>query len=130
MRPRLGLLSHLLELSKVPGGSFRDATQKGNHLAPRPIRTSQMGPMLVEACPSFEPEWKQFLAEWIDEPEPPIYLAHGDFARHLSGLFVENNHEVPQRFQGRCQRCCQPSGLSQFYASLLEFKLVILRYVH
>jgi hypothetical protein len=55
------------------------------------IRKFQMGPMLVEACPSFELEWKQFLAEWAHEPDIPVYLALSDFARHLSGLLIEGN---------------------------------------
>lgn len=50
------------------------------------ISKQQMFPLLLEACPSFEPRWMQFLAEWKHETDPPLYLALSDFARHLVGL--------------------------------------------
>lgn len=57
-----------------------------------------MGPLLVEACPSFEPQWKEFLASWIDYgPEPPLYPLFGDFARHLSGLLLTGNDQALRR---------------------------------
>jgi hypothetical protein len=42
---------------------------------------------LLAACPSFEPQWREFLEEWRDEPhEPPVYVALGDFAFHLAAM--------------------------------------------
>jgi hypothetical protein len=47
--------------------------------------------IVLEACPTFEDKWKEFLDEWKDEPEPPIYLALADFARHLIGMLAHGN---------------------------------------
>lgn len=41
-------------------------------------------PLLV-ADPSFQPRWTEFVAEWDDEPELPLYLALSSLARHLLG---------------------------------------------
>ena len=38
---------------------------------------------MVEACPSFRPQWDKFLAEWNSEDNKPLYLALGSLARHL-----------------------------------------------
>jgi len=66
-------------------------------LSPGLIHKCQMGPMLVEVCPSFAPEWKRFLAEWDHEPDIPVYLALSDFAKHLSGLLTDGNDLVLTR---------------------------------
>lgn len=50
--------------------------------------------LLVEACPTFEKEWRQFLTESADEAELPCYLAIGQFARHLSAVLAEGNEPV------------------------------------
>jgi len=39
-------------------------------------------PLLI-ADPSFQPRWTEFVAEWDDEPELPLYLALSSLARHL-----------------------------------------------
>jgi len=43
-------------------------------------------PAVVQACPTFEPLWCEFLNEWQDSsPEDlPYYLVLGDFALHLN----------------------------------------------
>lgn len=41
---------------------------------------------IVEACPSFQPEWAQHLEEYGDDL---MYIAAGDFARHLLALFLD-----------------------------------------
>jgi len=41
-------------------------------------------PLLV-ADPSFQARWAEFVAEWSDEPELPLYLALTSLARHLLG---------------------------------------------
>lgn len=38
---------------------------------------------MLEACPSFRPQWDRFLAEWNSEDDKPLYLALGSLARHL-----------------------------------------------
>lgn len=50
-------------------------------------REQMMAPML-EACPSFQPTWQEFIEHWQDEPELPIYLALGDLARHLASMLA------------------------------------------
>ena len=65
---------------------------------PRIVYRQQMGPLLLGACPSFEPQWKQFLADWIsDGPDLPLYILWGDFARHLSGLLLRGDDETLRR---------------------------------
>jgi hypothetical protein len=66
-------------------------------VTPGLIHRPQMGALLLEACPSFEPEYKKFVAEWADEPDLPMYCVFGDFARHLSGLLVQRNNQVLHR---------------------------------
>jgi hypothetical protein len=51
-------------------------------------RDAMMQPIL-NASPSFEPVWREFLAEWEAAPEGlPVYLALADLARHISALFA------------------------------------------
>lgn len=51
------------------------------------ITKNSMMDVLIEACPSFIPEWHVFLDEWKDEAaDLPFYVALADFARHLIGL--------------------------------------------
>lgn len=54
-------------------------------------KDEMMAPML-NACPSFQEHWQQFLTEWVDNPIPhegggdgslPYYLALSDLADHL-----------------------------------------------
>lgn len=47
------------------------------------ITKDQMFPLLLEACPSFSREWESFVEEWAAEAELPLYVALGQFARHL-----------------------------------------------
>ncbi len=49
------------------------------------ITRETMMPLLFEADPSFEPGWREWLAEWEEEDELPIYLALADVARRLIG---------------------------------------------
>lgn len=51
-------------------------------------REGMMAPML-DACPSFEPQWQAFLNDWGAELEMPLYVALGDLARHLTDLLGE-----------------------------------------
>jgi hypothetical protein len=47
----------------------------------------EMMGVLLDACPSFTPQWQTFLDEWQEEgDDPPLYLALADFARHLIGM--------------------------------------------
>jgi hypothetical protein len=41
---------------------------------------------ILEVSPSFGPVWEEFLAEWKDEDELPLYLLLGDLARHIGSL--------------------------------------------
>lgn len=47
------------------------------------IARSDMFAPLLEADPSFNAAWQEFLADWSNEPELPEYLALGDLVRHL-----------------------------------------------
>lgn len=47
------------------------------------IARSEMMPLMLQACPSFDGEWRRFLQAWSEAPELPLYLALGDLARHL-----------------------------------------------
>lgn len=56
------------------------------------IDRSEMIPLLVEACTSFEPAYREFCG--ANEPELPCYIAIGEFARHLSTVLASGNDEV------------------------------------
>jgi hypothetical protein len=47
------------------------------------IGPSEMFAPLLEADPSFELRWQAFLADYADEPEPPLYVALGELAVHI-----------------------------------------------
>jgi hypothetical protein len=49
------------------------------------VRSGMMEPML-EACPSFRPQWEEFLQEWNLENDKPLYLALSELARHLIAI--------------------------------------------
>lgn len=59
---------------------------------PRPLGTitaEQVIPLLLAACPSFQPRWDEHLKEY---GKPLLYVALGDFARHLLELY--QRHET------------------------------------
>jgi hypothetical protein len=48
------------------------------------IQKEDMFPLLLEADPSFEPNWRAFLKEWEGEESGlPLTIAIDNFARHL-----------------------------------------------
>ncbi len=49
---------------------------------------------LIEASPSFEKVWLEFLDEWEDKKEDlPYYLVLGDYARHIKKACEENEKD-------------------------------------
>ena len=59
------------------------------------ITKDQMLSVLVEACPSFAPQWEAFKDEWQEEAhELPLYLALADFARHLIDMLERGETAV------------------------------------
>jgi hypothetical protein len=42
--------------------------------------------LMLAACPSFQPAWDAFVAEWSTEDDKPVYLALATLARHLVEL--------------------------------------------
>jgi hypothetical protein len=52
------------------------------------IVRSGMMQLLLDACPSFQPQWQAFIDEWKDEHELPLYLALGDLAHHLIAMLA------------------------------------------
>ncbi|HJR59808.1 MAG TPA: hypothetical protein VJ813_10430 [Vicinamibacterales bacterium] len=61
------------------------------------IPRSQLFPLLLEACPSYEAVWNTFLAEYADEPEPLSYVALAQFARHLSNVLAAGDQQSLRR---------------------------------
>jgi len=55
------------------------------------IPKQQVMPLLLEACPSFRPVWEEHLH---DNGEELLYVALGDFARHLLDLFQAGKTEA------------------------------------
>jgi hypothetical protein len=52
------------------------------------ISRDLMMPPVLTASPSFEPVWREFVAEWQGQPEGlPMYLVLSDLARHIATLF-------------------------------------------
>lgn len=52
------------------------------------ITKDELMGVLLDACPSFAPQWKAFQAKWREEAEdlPLLYLVLVDLARHLIGM--------------------------------------------
>jgi hypothetical protein len=51
------------------------------------IAKNDMMRVLLDACPSFAPQWQAFQDEWRSEADDlPLYLVLADFARHLIGI--------------------------------------------
>lgn len=87
-------------------------------------RDAMMAPMLV-ACPSFEPRWQAFLAEWSNETEPPVYLALADLARHAVSLLEANEDstlvrvfEVVERWQVEGDQYVREAATIGFFEDL------------
>src|SRR5690606_10738832 len=68
--------------SGEPRGSWIDFRNRPKaDLSILTIEQAQAIPVLLQACPSFEDEWKAHLIDHGDEPM--LYAAARDFARHL-----------------------------------------------
>ena len=65
------------------------------------IGKDQMMDVLLAACPTFEPSWREFIQEWQDEPvELPLYVALADFARHVKSMLeLGDTESFPNIFQ-------------------------------
>ena len=61
----------------------RSINQSGR---PQVISQSEMMPLMLKACPSFEGEWREFRDSWQGESDPPIYAALTDLACHLIAM--------------------------------------------
>ena len=55
------------------------------------ITKPQVVPVLLDACPSFRPVWEEHLH---DNGEEILYVALGDFARHVLELFQAGKTEA------------------------------------
>lgn len=55
------------------------------------ISKSEMMPLMLAACPSFEDKWREFQEYWRDEADPPVYLALSDLARHLIEMLARGD---------------------------------------
>jgi hypothetical protein len=65
--------------------------------------------LLIAACPDFRPAWERFVSDWSEEPETageglPLYLALGDFARHVLGQLGERNAAKLRRVFGAIEQ--------------------------
>ena len=58
-----------------------------------------MLPRLVAACPSFTQKWEEHKREYFDEEDYLPYVALGEFADHLLGLYLSGQtDELPASF--------------------------------
>jgi hypothetical protein len=55
------------------------------------ITSEQIIPLLLEACPSFQATWEEHLRQCDG---PILYVALGDFARHLVELYQRHQTEA------------------------------------
>lgn len=53
-----------------------------SHSFPVITETDMMEPLLV-ADPTFRATWQALVADYDDDPRPPIYIGLGEFAQHL-----------------------------------------------
>jgi len=65
------------------------------------ITKKEVMPLLLQACPSFEPYWKEYLAENYDiGDEQLLYIDLAEFSRHFLNLFkTEETSEFPAIFK-------------------------------
>ncbi|QCG48940.1 DUF7674 family protein [Aeromonas schubertii] len=64
------------------------------------IEQDEMLELAVKACPSFKPVWEEFLDDWKDEKDFPLYLALGDLSRHISSLVeTAQDFELKELFE-------------------------------
>jgi hypothetical protein len=65
------------------------------------IAKNDMMRVLLDACPSFAPQWQAFEDEWRSEADDlPLYLVLADFARHLIGMVERGDTaELPAVFR-------------------------------
>lgn len=63
------------------------------------IDKEEMFDLALKACPSFKPVWEEFIDEWKDEKDLPLYLALGDLSRHISTLVeTKQDYELKELF--------------------------------
>jgi hypothetical protein len=55
------------------------------------ITKSEMMPLMLAACPSFDGKWRTVLDEWSEEADPPLYLALSELARHLIEMLAQED---------------------------------------
>ncbi len=53
--------------------------------ADAPIKKADMIPLMLEACPELKPQWEEFLLEWADDADLPLYLFIYVIADHVVG---------------------------------------------
>lgn len=56
------------------------------------VKTEMMG-VLIASSPEFASTWRQFVCEWQGSAELPLYVALGQFARHLIELHTQGDTE-------------------------------------
>jgi hypothetical protein len=56
-----------------------------------------MLPLLVDACPSFEPEWQRFKTDYTDDPERFLYVALAPFTQCLSRALAAGDTKTLRR---------------------------------
>lgn len=57
------------------------------------ITKADMMDVLLSASPTFADNWDSFRREWEDEPDPSLYLALADFARHVIATLEAKDDE-------------------------------------
>ena len=78
--------------------------------APMIQREAMFEPMLA-ADPSFQPRWTEFLADWCDGPDLPLYLALSSLAEHLLERLRDSNTEGFDRiFRKKKDPICNVCG--------------------
>lgn len=90
-------LAHGFPLLRHHGQRFEGSPYQYKEL--RMITRQSLFPVLLDAYPSFAPEWQQFVAEWSDEVELPLYIALGDLARNVVlKVSVGETSDLPDLF--------------------------------
>ena len=69
------------------------------------ITESEMIPLMLEASPSFAPQWQQLLDEWGTE-DFPLYTALGDWSRHIVEMLAVQDVDGIQKALVVIERWC------------------------
>ena len=97
--------------SKTSTGSYVEVSRNSpslphrNYSSQNMITESEMIPLMLEASPSFAPRWQKLIDEW-DIEDAPLYIALGDWSRHIVEMLAAQDVDGLQKAFAVIERRC------------------------